>query len=73
MKILIECTEDQQREIEEICLNRGISFSEYLLQLHDINAHHVPAMKEEEEVAEPSFEKVEEEAPRKKNTYGKKR
>lgn len=36
--ILIKCTSAIQKVIEEICINEGISFSEYFLRLHALNA-----------------------------------
>ena len=35
--ILIECDRQTQIEIEEICVNEGISFSKYFLDLHKLN------------------------------------
>jgi hypothetical protein len=33
--ILIKCTSAIQKVIEEICINEGVSFSEYFLRLHE--------------------------------------
>lgn len=33
--ILIKCDAETQKMIEEICINEGISFSEYFLKLHN--------------------------------------
>lgn len=32
--ILIKCSREEQIEIEEICINQGIDFSRYFLELH---------------------------------------
>lgn len=37
IKIVIECDAKTQAEIEEICINEGISFSKYFLNLHELN------------------------------------
>lgn len=37
MKINIECDPRIQAEIEEICINKGINFSQYFLELHTLN------------------------------------
>ena len=34
VKILIECSQEEQREIEEICIRDGKDFSRYFLELH---------------------------------------
>lgn len=33
--ILVKCPREIQNEIEEICINEGISFSQYFLNLHE--------------------------------------
>jgi len=33
--ILIKCQKQVQNEIEEICINRGVSFTKYFLDLHE--------------------------------------
>jgi hypothetical protein len=35
--IMLECDREIHIAIEEICLNKGISFSEYFLNLHALN------------------------------------
>ena len=35
IEIIITCEREDQIEIEEICINEGISFSEYFMRLHD--------------------------------------
>ena len=37
IQIMIECDKQTQIEIEELCLNRGISYSQYFLELHHIS------------------------------------
>ena len=37
VKILLECDRQTQIDIEEICINEGINFSEYFLELHKSN------------------------------------
>jgi hypothetical protein len=37
ISILIKCDSATQKMIEEICINQGISFSDYFLSLHRIN------------------------------------
>lgn len=37
MKILIECSKEQHAKIEELCINQGKNFSQYFLELHDLN------------------------------------
>lgn len=34
IQILIECPADIQKEIEEVCINQGISFSEYFIRMY---------------------------------------
>lgn len=53
--ILITCSREEQIEIEEICINEGINFSRYFLQLHYASQESIRIMKE------CSNEKVEEE------------
>ena len=36
--ILIKCSSKMQREVEEICLNLGVSFSEYFIKLHQVHS-----------------------------------
>lgn len=35
--ILIKCTREEQIEVEEHCINKNITFSQYFLQLHLAN------------------------------------
>jgi len=35
VSILIECPREIQVEIEEICINQGVNFTQYFLGLHD--------------------------------------
>lgn len=37
VQLLIECDRASQIEIEEICLNKGFSISQYFLNLHKLN------------------------------------
>lgn len=37
IQILITCERQTQIEIEEICMNQGIDFSQYFLNLHKLN------------------------------------
>ena len=37
VNILITCARKTQIEIEEICINQGVSFSQYFLSLHGLN------------------------------------
>ena len=44
--ILITCTRKEQIEIEEICINEGIGFTQYFLQMHHSNQEIIRSMKE---------------------------
>jgi hypothetical protein len=37
ISILIKCDAATQKVIEEICINQGVSFSQYFLALHGLN------------------------------------
>lgn len=44
--ILINCPKDTQIEIEELCINQGIDFSRYFLELHYGSQAAIQTMKE---------------------------
>ena len=37
--ILIKCDKHIQKEIEEICISRGLSFGEYFISLHELSKY----------------------------------
>ena len=42
--ILIKCSQQDQIEIEEYCINEGIDFSRYFLELHYANQNNIKEM-----------------------------
>ena len=47
--ILIDCPKPLQIEIEELCINRGIDFTRYFLELHYGSQAAISTMKEHKE------------------------
>jgi hypothetical protein len=56
--ILIKCPIEEQRKIEEICMNQGIDFTKYFLDLHRVNTVFERERERLEKSEEP--EKIEE-------------
>ncbi len=46
VNILLTCPKDVQIEIEELCINKGIDFTRYFLELHYASQNAIEIMKE---------------------------
>lgn len=60
--ILIQCPKQVQIEIEELCINQGIDFTRYFLELHYGSQSAIAAMKEHKEKG-GDWDEEEEEKP----------
>ena len=47
-QLLVECSKNQHVEIENICVERNCSISQYLIGLHEQTKEHVEQEKEKE-------------------------
>lgn len=56
MKITIGCSQEEHAKIEEICINQGINYTDYFMNLHKLNTQEewkVKELPQEEEKEEP--------------------
>lgn len=37
MQIIIKCSQEEHAKIEELCVNKGINYSDYFMGLHQLN------------------------------------
>lgn len=59
VEILIKCPQETQIEIEELCINQGINFSRYFLELHYASQSAIATMKElQENYEKPKIDNV---------------